>query len=357
MKRKKIISIIGARPQFIKAAPLSKELRKKFQEKIIHTGQHYDRNMSELFFKELKIPKPDYNLGIGSGCHGEQTGKMLIQIEKVLITEKPDLVIIYGDTNSTVAGALAGVKLHIPVVHVEAGLRSFNRMMPEEHNRIVSDNLSDLLFVPSKQSMLNLKNEGLGHRAFFVGDIMFDALLENLKVAEKSSDVLKKLKIDKQDYYLATVHRPANTDCKNNLISIIKAFNQLDHKVIFPVHPRTKKVLKKYNIKWDPKKIIMINPVGYLDMLVLTKKAKKILTDSGGLQKEAFYLKKEVVVLREESEWVELVKTGWTKLAGADKQKIIQYTLKASEKRSYFYPYGKGDTSRKICKILCNKVL
>ncbi|MBU1076271.1 MAG: UDP-N-acetylglucosamine 2-epimerase (non-hydrolyzing) [Spirochaetes bacterium] len=352
MKKKKIISVIGARPQFIKAAPLTRKLRQVYTEKIIHTGQHYDRNMSDLFFKELKIPRPDYNLGVGSGTHGEQTGKMLIQIEGILLKEKPDLVIIYGDTNSTVAGALAAVKLHISVAHVEAGLRSHNRKMPEEHNRIVSDHVSDLLFVPSRIGMDNLKREGLSDKAYLVGDIMYDALLENIKIAGKRSQICRDHDVCINDYYLATVHRPANTDNAKNLKNILQALSSLDLKVIFPVHPRTKKFIKHHNLKWNTDKILMIDPIGYLDILNLTLHARRVLTDSGGLQKEAFYLKKEVVVLREESEWKELVQYGWTRLAGADRSKIVKFTVGNFKKKPFFYPYGKGDTSEKIIQVL-----
>ncbi len=271
MKRKKIISIIGARPQFIKAAPLTRKLRKEFKEMLIHTGQHYDKNMSELFFNELKIPEPEYNLGVRSNTHARQTGRMLMKIESLLMYEKPDIVLVYGDTNSTLAGALAAAKIHIPVAHVEAGLRSFNRRMPEEHNRIVSDHLSDLLFVPSKTGMENLKQEGLNKKSYLVGDIMYDALLENIKIAESKSIILTQLNLKKNNYYLATVHRPSNTDNKYNLDNILKALSELDMNVVFPIHPRTKKFIYSHNLKWNKKKINIIEALGYLDILILTK--------------------------------------------------------------------------------------
>lgn len=354
--KKKIVSIIGARPQFIKCAPLSRELRKYYKEIIIHTGQHYEKNMSELFFNELKIPKPDYNLSIGSGKHGEQTGKMLINIENVLIKEKPHLVLLYGDTNSTIAGALAAVKLHIPIAHIEAGLRSFNKKMPEEHNRIVTDHLSDYLFVPSKTGMKHLKKEGLAKKAYLVGDIMYDALLCNIDIAERKSKILGKLNLIRENYYLVTIHRPSNTDNKNNLSNILKALANLDNKVVFPIHPRTKKFIKKYKLNYNKKNVVIIDAVGYLDILILAKYAKKVLTDSGGLQKEAFYLKKNVIVLREESEWEELIKSNMSKLAGSDKGKIIKYTLEKPCYKKNFYPYGRGDTAQKIIKILKSKL-
>ncbi len=357
MPKKKRVTIIGARPQFIKCAPLSNKIRKYFKEILVHTGQHYSKNMSDLFFKELNIPNPDYNLNIGSGSHGKQTGDMIIKIEYVLLKEKPSLVIVYGDTNSTIAGAIASVKLNIPVVHIEAGLRSFNKEMPEEHNRIVTDHLSELLFVPSKIGMKHLKREGLSKKAYFVGDIMYDALLYNIKIAEKKSDILNKLKVFKEEYYLSTVHRPSNTDNRTNLSSILRAFSKLDKKVIFPIHPRTKKFIREFKLKYNKEKIKIIDPLGYLDILKLTKNAKKVITDSGGLQKEAFYLKREVVVLREESEWTELVdhKVSW--LAGSNEDSIVKYVLKESKMRSHFYPYGKGDTTKKIIKLLKEKIL
>lgn len=353
---KKIISIVGARPQFIKCKPLSKELRKYFNEIILHTGQHYDDNMSKIFFEQLQIPAPNYNLGIGSGLQGEQTGKMLIGIEKVLIKEKPDLVIVYGDTNSTLAGALAAAKLNIKLAHIEAGLRSFNRSMPEEHNRIVADHLSDFLFVPSREGMKNLKREGLIKKAFLVGDIMYDAVLQNIEIASKKSQILSSLKLFPNEYYLCTIHRASNTDKRENLKNILEALSELDKKVIFPIHPRTKKFIKKYNLKYNKNIVNIIEPVGYLDMLVLTKNCFKVLTDSGGLQKEAFYLGKEVVVLREESEWKELVEMGVSFLAGVDKNKIIKYAKKpvVLNKIKKSFPYGRGDTAKKILEILRN---
>jgi UDP-GlcNAc3NAcA epimerase len=352
---KKIVSIIGARPQFIKCAPLSRLLREHFIEVLVHTGQHYDRNMSALFFEELEIPKPDYNLGIGSGSHAEQTGRMLMAVERVLVKERPDLVLIYGDTNSTVAGALAAVKLHIPVAHVEAGLRSFNREMPEEHNRVVADHLSDLLFVPSRTGMENLKKEGLGPRAFLTGDIMFDALKQNLREAEKRSVVLEQLKCRANEYYLATLHRPSNTDDRKNLRSILRAFSRLDRKVVFPLHPRTRKFIRSFGLSHDSRQVRMIAPVGYLDMLVLTRNARKVLTDSGGLQKEAFYLGREVIVLREESEWRELVSSGMSRLAGAREEAIVRYALSRPRAGRSLFPYGRGDAANRIVTLLRKK--
>ncbi|MBN1899037.1 MAG: UDP-N-acetylglucosamine 2-epimerase (non-hydrolyzing) [Spirochaetes bacterium] len=354
--KKKIISIIGARPQFIKCAPLSGVLREQYKEILVHTGQHYDRNMSRLFFEELNIPYPDYNLGIGSGSHGEQTGKMLQAIEKVLLKEKGNLVLCYGDTNSTLAAALAGAKLNIPVAHVEAGLRSFDRSMPEESNRIIADHVSDFLFVPSKAGMRNLKKEGLEDRAYMVGDIMYDALLENIPIAMKRSDIMDRMALKKNEYYLATVHRASNTDDRQNLAKILQAFTELDKVVVFPAHPRTAGFIKKYSIQFDKKKVRIIPPAGYLDILKLVKYCSKVLTDSGGLQKEAFYLKRQVVVLREESEWTELVEHGVSRLAGTDRTRIIKYALTDFRSKWNFYPYGKGDTAERIMRVLKNNI-
>ncbi len=315
----KICNIIGTRPQFIKQATISRVIKNSndIQEIIIHTGQHYDDNMSELFFEELEIPKPDYNLEIGSGLHGLQTGKMLEKIEKVLIKEQPDYVILYGDTNSTIAGALAASKLHIPIAHIEAGLRSFNRNMPEEINRIATDSISDILFAPTKTGMDNLINEGLKDRSIFSGDVMYDSVLFYQKKIEH-----KKLSMNLPErFYLATIHRPSNIDNIYNFQSILNAFASFDKDVIFPVHPRTKNTLHKTVISDNVK---IVDPVGYLDILQLVIKSDLVFTDSGGLQKECFFLKKRCVTLREETEWIETLENNCNILTGADTQKIIE---------------------------------
>jgi len=323
----KILTVVGARPQFIKLAPLSKILRENgISEIIVHTGQHYDENMNDLFFKELEIPEPDYNLGIGSGNHGEQTGRMLIEIEKIMLKEKPDLVIVYGDTNSTLAGALAASKLHIKLAHVEAGLRSFNKRMPEEINRVLTDHVSDILFCPTQTAVENLKNEGITNGVYLVGDVMFDALLHFSKISDMKSNVLERLNIKPKEYYLATIHRAENTDNYERLKNILTAFSKMDEMVVFPIHPRTRKMINYYGLDdlLENDNVKVIDPVGYLDMLKLEKNAKAILTDSGGVQKEAFWLKVPCITLRDETEWVETVNLGWNRLVGSDVEKILE---------------------------------
>jgi len=322
-----IVSIVGARPQFIKLAPLSKVLREEgFKETIVHTGQHYDDNMSDIFFKELEISEPDYNLGIGSGSHGEQTGKMLIAIEEVLMKRKPDLVIVYGDTNSTLAGALASSKLHIKLAHVEAGLRSFNKMMPEEINRIVTDHLSDILFCPTETAVKNLEKEGITKGVYLVGDIMFDALMYFSRMSEEKSKILQNLKLNPKEYYLLTIHRAENTDNYDRLKNILLAIAQFRRKAVFPIHPRTRSRIKEFNLGnyLDNENILLIDPVGYLDMISLEKNAFAIFTDSGGVQKEAFWLRVPCITLRDETEWIETVKYGWNTLVGANIEKILE---------------------------------
>ena len=343
----KILSIVGARPQFIKAASLSKELRKHFKEVLVHTGQHYDNEMSPIFFKELSIPKPDYNLGVGSGLHGEQTGKMLIEIEKVLLKENPDLVLVYGDTNSTIAGSLAAAKLHIKIGHVEAGLRSYNREMPEEINRVVTDHLSDLLFCPTRTAVDNLKKEGITKGVYLTGDVMYDAILENLKAAKTKSEILQKLNIKPKSYIYATVHRAENTDKENNLRDIIEAFSKTRETIILPIHPRTKKMLDKFNLVM-PENVKVIDPVGYLDSLSLMSNARKIVTDSGGVQKEAYFLKIPCLTLRNKTEWVETVQDGWNTLTGASKEKILEAINEFEPKKAQSQHFGKGDAVQKI---------
>ncbi|MCK9424191.1 MAG: UDP-N-acetylglucosamine 2-epimerase (non-hydrolyzing) [Bacteroidales bacterium] len=318
----KIVSIVGARPQFIKAATVSRKLRanQAIHELLLHTGQHYDENMSDIFFRELNIPEPDFNLEVGSGSHARQTGIMLRGIEDILIREKPDLTLVYGDTNSTLAGALAAVKLHIPVAHVEAGLRSFNRNMPEEINRIVTDRISDLLFAPTLTAIDNLKNEGLSEITYFTGDVMYDSVLFYKSSVLNDPAKFKTPGIP-QKYLLATIHRAENTDNPENLKKILAAFSRLSFEIIVPLHPRTLNILDK-TIK-IPSHVHIIEPVGYLQMLKLTLDAHKVLTDSGGLQKEAYFLGKPCITLRTETEWVETLHDHWNIVTGCDTDLIV----------------------------------
>jgi UDP-N-acetylglucosamine 2-epimerase len=318
----RIVTVVGARPQFIKAGPFSSAIRQRHQEILVHTGQHYDAQMSDVFFDELGLPKPDYHLGVGSGSHGAQTAQMLQRIEEVLQREAPDRVVIYGDTNSTLAGALAAAKLHIPVAHVEAGLRSFNRSMPEEINRVVADHVSSYLFAPTQNAVDNLAREGVMAGVSMTGDIMADALLANAGIARERSDALQRLALEPGGYVLATVHRASNTDDPNVLAEIIDALMLLHESVILPLHPRTRAALMGTDIEVEPP-VRIIEPVGYLDMLALQAGARMVLTDSGGVQKEAYLLGTPCVTLRDETEWVETLKGGWNVLAGADTERIL----------------------------------
>jgi UDP-GlcNAc3NAcA epimerase len=353
----KILTVVGARPQFIKAAPVSKALRAAgHHEFLVHTGQHYDYAMSQVFFDELGIPQPDVNLGIGSGSHGRQTGEMLMRLEAVIQEQQPDWILVYGDTNSTLAGALAAVKLHVPVAHVEAGLRSFNRAMPEEHNRVLTDHCADLLFCPTQTAVDNLAREGITQGVHLVGDTMYDAVLQFGELARQRSRILETLGVTPRRYLLATVHRPYNTDNPENLRSILLAFVECGETVIFPVHPRTRARLAEAGLLemlQSAPQVRLIEPVGYLDMLMLEQNARMILTDSGGMQKEAYFFAVPCVTLRPETEWVETVEAGWNVVVGADKNKII---LAVSEN---IWPteepqpvFGRGSASLQITRHL-----
>jgi UDP-GlcNAc3NAcA epimerase len=354
----KIVTVIGARPQFVKAAVVSNKIGREFKEVLVHTGQHYDKNMSEIFFEELNIPKPDYNLGVGSGTHGKQTGEMLIKIEEVLINEKPDAVMVYGDTNSTLAGALASSKLNIPVIHIEAGLRSCNMRMPEEQNRKVTDSVSTILFCPTEAASINLKNEGLVNGVYNVGDVMYDAVLNNIEIAEKKYNqysLINKLNIEKDNYYLSTIHRAENTESVEKLKIILAALNSLDKPVIFPVHPRIKELIRKVDSHdFNKTNIYFVDPVGYLEMLYLIKNSKKVLTDSGGVQKEAYFLGVPCVTLREETEWVETTKGNWNLLSHIVKEDIISnvYAKNIDIKYRNNDYFGNGDASSKIVNVI-----
>lgn len=330
MKRqimKKIVTILGARPQFVKAAVLSRVIskHKKIEEVIVHTGQHYDANMSNIFFEEMDIPKPKYNLAINGLSHGAMTGQMLIKIEKVLKDEKPDLVVVYGDTNSTLAGALAATKMDIKVAHIEAGLRSFNMKMPEEVNRILTDRISNILLCPTDTAIENLEHEGfdnLSPKVVKSGDIMKDAVEFYSDFSAEKSTIIKNLKLQNNEFVLATIHRQENTDNIESLITIFKGLEEINKlkKVVIPLHPRTKAILEKNNLKFN---ITTIDPVGYFDMLELLKNCNLVVTDSGGLQKEAFFNKKHCIIAREETEWVELVENDFAKIVGSDSVKML----------------------------------
>ncbi len=329
-KRKmKILYVIGARPQFIKLAPLSKRLKQKYHEVFVHTGQHFDKEMSDLFFQELEISKPDYNLRISGGSHGEQTGRMLIEMEKNVLVEKPDLIIVFGDTNSTLAGALIASKLHIPSIHIEAGLRSFNTTMPEEINRIVSDHICDYLFVPTNNAMNHLKNENLNKKSFLTGDIM----VESIKLAiskTKQNDIVRKLNLKPNNFHLLTLHRPYNVDFPEKLTHILNELGKLNAKIVFPIHPRTKKIVEQNQIKF-PSNIMTLKPLGYLDFVTLESNCHKIITDSGGIQKEAYILKKPCITLRSETEWIETVDEGWNLLVDIDKNSFYYNLIEKFE--------------------------
>ena len=348
----KITSIVGARPNFIKCAPLSRELRKRFTEIIIHTGQHYDYEMNKVFFEELNIPEPDYHLDVGSGSHGYQTGEMIKKIEEVLLKEEPDLLLVYGDTNSTLAGALAASKLHITVAHIESGLRSYDKSMPEEINRILTDHCSDILFCPTETSVENLKREGVMSGVYLTGDVMVDALKENIKIAEKKATILDETGLKPKEYYLATIHRAENTDDFERLENIVDAFCEIGN-LVFPCHPRTEKCLKEFKL-WDRlvENTRVIRPVGYLDMLMLEKNSRKVLTDSGGVQKEAYIFKVPCITLRDNTEWVETVEDGWNVLVGADEEKIVREANEFEPGNKQRNVFGEGDASGRIVKTI-----
>ncbi|MDP8267163.1 MAG: UDP-N-acetylglucosamine 2-epimerase (non-hydrolyzing) [Candidatus Tenebribacter davisii] len=352
----KLLTIIGARPQFIKAAAVSREIAKHedINEIIVHTGQHFDDNMSDIFFRQMHIPKPDYNLDINSLTHGAMTGRMIEKIEEVLLKEKPDWVLVYGDTNSTIAGSLAAKKLHIKVAHVEAGLRSFNRRMPEEINRILTDKISDILFCPTDTAVQNLQKEGIGKNSLAqivkCGDVMQDAAIFYSNMAQKPDLELP------AKFILATIHRAENTDDPERMNSIFNAFAEIsnDIPIILPLHPRTKKIIANSKLITQNSQLIFINPVGYLEMIYLLQKCSLVMTDSGGLQKEAFFFKKPCVTLRDETEWVELVEKGFNEIVGAEKNSIISgYEKMIQIKPDYnINLYGNGEASKKIISKL-----
>ncbi|HTX87838.1 MAG TPA: UDP-N-acetylglucosamine 2-epimerase (non-hydrolyzing) [Bacteroidales bacterium] len=347
----KILSVVGARPQFIKAAAVSRALAKQpgVREILVHTGQHYDENMSGIFFKELDIPEPDYNLEVGSGSHAWQTGNMLKALEEVMIREKPDWTLVYGDTNSTLAGALSAVKLHIPVAHVEAGLRSFNRLMPEEINRIATDRISDLLFAPTLTAMGHLEKEGLGPISCFTGDVMYDSILYYRDKIQKTGAGAAWRDIA-PPFFLATIHRAENTDDPARLKNIFRAFAGIKSRIVLPLHPRTRNLLSV--IQPVPENVTITEPAGYLDMIRLTLEAGKVLTDSGGLQKEAYFLGTPCITLRNETEWVETVHDGWNTITGTDPRKILLAASLPKPEKPRKDLFGKGNAATIIAERL-----
>jgi UDP-GlcNAc3NAcA epimerase len=354
--KEKVITVVGARPQFIKAAPVSKALKEsgKYHEIMVHTGQHYDRNMSENFFDELDMESPKYNLGVGSGGHAEQTGEIMKRLEPVLIDERPGLIIVYGDTNSTLAGAITASKLHIPIAHVEAGLRSFNRSMPEEVNRIVVDHVSNLLFCPTMQAVLNLESEGIKGNVFNCGDVMYDVAVQFSEKAEEKARLLNHLKIKNKEYVLTTVHRAENTDNRRRLSNILTALGKIacDLPVVVPLHPRTHKMIHYFSLEELLEGLVIIEPLGFLDMLFLERNARLIVTDSGGVQKEAYFQRVPCVTLRNETEWVETLAARWNVLADVDSVEVVTELISASMAfsgvRTDIGEYGDGMASQKI---------
>jgi len=359
----KLVTVLGARPQFIKAAPVSRSLSATngVREILVHTGQHFDDNMSKVFFDELGIPKPKYNLGVGGGTHGQNTGRMLEGIEPVLLYERPDWVLVYGDTDSTLAGALAAVKLHIPVAHVEAGLRSFNRHMPEEINRVLTDHAADLLLAPTPTAVENLRREGLPEaRVRWVGDVMYDAALHFGRLADRASTALERLGLEPRGYVLATVHRAENTDDPARLEAVFEGLSRVaaELPVALPLHPRTRKALERLGwLERSRERLQLIEPVGYLDMVALEKNARLIATDSGGVQKEAYFFGVPCVTLRDETEWVELVEAGWNLLAPPRDAETVARAIRAhlDARGRPIEAYGDGRAAERIVTELTER--
>lgn len=349
----KVLTIVGARPQFIKAFPVSNELQQDSDEVLVHTGQHYDEKLSAVFFEELGMSEPEYNLGVGSESHGRQTAAMIEGIEEIVEAEAPDIVLLYGDTNSTLAGAIAASKSAPLVAHVEAGLRSYNRAMPEEINRVLTDHAADLLFAPSESAAETLQKEGITEGVHVVGDVMYDAILWAREVAQNESSILNQLDVTDSEFILATVHRAGNTGEQTKLRAIVDGLAATTKPVVLPVHPRTEKQLKEYGM-WDDatEKLELTDPVGYLDFVRLIDGASQVATDSGGVQKEAFYLDTPCVTMREETEWIETVESGWNVLVGADQDAITRALSAADSSRPTPTPYGDGNAAEKIVNVL-----
>lgn len=361
-KSMKIVTVVGARPQFIKAAALSRAIgvynqtaAEPIKEIIVHTGQHYDENMSDVFFEQMNIPRPGYRFEVAGSSHGAMTGGMLADIEKVILAEAPDWLLVYGDTNSTIAGALAAAKLHVPVAHVEAGLRSFNKRMPEEINRILTDHVSDLLLCPTDLAVQNLRSEGVVDNVLNVGDVMYDVSLFYRDVSGEQSDVMSRLGLSDGGYALSTVHRAENTDSPERLSNIVKALSKVAETlpVVLPLHPRTRKYLSDSELIGQlGKRVILVDPLPFLDMVRLEQSAQVIFTDSGGVQKEAYFYNVPCITLRDETEWIETVESGWNVLVGADQSRIIE-AFQGLKRPSVCLPvYGNGKASEKIVSAL-----
>jgi len=354
----KVLTVLGARPQFVKAATVSRELAKdnEISEVILHTGQHFDKNMSDVFFDEMQIPQPNYNLNINNLSHGAMTGQMLEKIEEIIQKENPDYILVYGDTNSTLAGAIAAKKIHIKVAHVEAGLRSFNMKMPEEINRILTDRISDVLFCPTDVALHNLSKEGFDNFECEIvknGDVMLDAAMFYSEMSDQKSNICNEL--NHNEFAICTIHRPENTDVQENLSGIINAINEISTKIpiVLPLHPRTKKIMAENGIKTE---FDVIEPVGYLDMISLLKNCKFVMTDSGGMQKEAYFFKKQCITMREQTEWTELIENGWNTIVGADRNKILNSASDILSdnlnKKPWEDIYGEGNASEVIVSSL-----
>jgi UDP-GlcNAc3NAcA epimerase len=347
----KIVSVVGARPEFIQATQVSRALRAKHQETLIHTGQHYDLPLSQTFFDELEIHTPDFNLEVGSGSHTRQTGEIMFRLEEVLLKERPDLVMVRGDTNSTLASALVASKLHIPLAHIEAGERSFNRRMPEEINRLVTDKLANFNFCASQTAVGQLASEGITESVHWVGDVMLDAMLHYKPIAHHRSNVMGRLNLAPGGFCLVTIHRVGNTDDPERLCRIIQILNETRETIIFPVHPRTAKVLTKIKARFG-EHVKLIEPVGYLDMILLEENARLIATDSGGVQREAYFLGVPCLTLRDETEWIETVESGWNKVVGVDHDVVFSAWQNFNPPKEHPPIFGDGTASQRIANVL-----
>lgn len=353
----KIVTIVGARPQFIKAAVVSREIREQHTEILVHTGQHYDHELSQAFFQDLEIPEPDYNLAVGSGTQGFQTGHGLLRLEPILMDEEPDLVLLYGDTNATLSGALAAAKLNIPIAHVEAGIRHYDRRAPEEINRLITDHLSTFLFCPTQTTVDTLQGEGITQGVYLVGDVLLDVMLVSKKVARNKSNILVDLEVEPGKFYLATVHRPINTDNQDRLMEIFLGLQMLDFPVVLPLHPRTVQRLEEYGkMQWVKSldNVLVVHPLGYLDFLMLEQSAKAIITDSGSVQREAYFLEVPCVTLHTRRPWPETIQDGWNVLLDPQREAIVETVTEFKQPDYSGQAFGNGTASERITEIITN---